>query len=274
MLNLSQSPAPIKIDPLSIVKLTTRPVHVDHRIDLNRYFAHTADGREVELPLGAWRALFKAILANPLRRLVRTRVGLELVAEGDELLVRWLDGEITNEEKRPRPATVEAAVAEMAAMGKESKPELAGRMDSAAELVLLGRVTLADGGKAQVGPYRVAAGRCTCADYEYRGDWCKHRLAARMARHLAANGFELPPARVEPTTPQITARNLALIASGAVIDEAARRERAYRESTHGARTAALRMMANGAKTLPADLARRAGLVTSDELRVTNEEEAR
>jgi hypothetical protein len=265
------------IDPLSIVKLTTRPVHVDHRIDLNRYFAHTADGREVELPLGAWRALFKAILANPLRRLVRTRVGLELVAEGDELLVRWLDGEITNEEKRPRPATVEAAVAEMAAMGKESKPELAGRMDSAAELVLLGRVTLADGGKAQVGPYRVAAGRCTCADYKYRGDWCKHRLAARMARHLAANGFELPrPATT--TTPQISAENLTLIARGQVIDNALRERAAYAQSSHGARDRALRMLGNGAKTLPADLARRAGVGGREsgryEIRNTSEEEAR
>ncbi len=69
-------------------------------------------------------------------------MGLELAAEGDELLVRWLDEEITNAEKRPRPESVEAAVGEMVAMGKASKPSLAGRLEAAGELVLAGRVVL------------------------------------------------------------------------------------------------------------------------------------
>jgi len=64
---------------------------------------------------------------------------------------------------------------------------------------------------------------------------------------------------VDEPAPQISAANRALIASGAVVDKVQRQERAYRESTHGARAAALRLMANGAKSLPADLARQAGI---------------
>lgn len=245
------------VDPLSVVKLITKPEQVDHRIDLNRYFAQTVDGQEVELPLPTWRALFKALLENPLRQLVRTRVGIELAARGDEILIRWLDPAV---EDAKRPVTIESAVAQIVAMGKDAKPDLAKRLDSAAELVLLGRVAVVDGKSAKVSVYNVTAESCECPDFIHRGGWCKHRLAVRMARHLVTNGYSLPLPHDEPVTvSQISAKDLALIASGKVIDNAIRERVAYSKSNHGARTAALRMMANGAKTLPADLALRAGI---------------
>lgn len=163
----------------------------------------------------------------------------------------------------PRPLSVAAAVDEMVGKGKASKPALAGRLDSAAVLVLGGKVTL-EGEKATVGVYRVTADFCGCNDFQYRGGWCKHRLAVRIARHLATNGFEVPTEATAPrpiatvVTPLVSPENMALIASGRVIDDSLRAQAAYRNSEHGAQTAALRMMANGSKTLPADLARRAG----------------
>lgn len=163
----------------------------------------------------------------------------------------------------PRPLSVAAAVDEMVGKGKASKPALAGRLDSAAALVLGGKVTL-EGEKATVGVYRVTADFCGCNDFQYRGGWCKHRLAVRIARHLAANRFEVPTETTAPrpiatvVTPLVSPENMALIASGRVIDDSLRAQAAYRNSEHGAQTAALRMMANGSKTLPADLARRAG----------------
>lgn len=178
-----------------------------------------------------------------------------------------------------RPATVEAAVAEMVALGKTNKPELVDRLNAAASLVLSGNVTLTDTTTAAIGPYRVTTGDpttgdptggCTCADFTYRGGWCKHRLAVRMARHLVANDFALPTSRITSRTPQISAVNQALIDSGRVIDDAIRERRAYARSVHGARTAALRMLGNGAHSLPADLARQAGIVN----REINAEEAR
>lgn len=172
---------------------------------------------------------------------------------------------------RPRPGTVGEAVGEMVAMGKANKPGLAGRLEAAAGLVLEGRVAPAGEGKALVGPYRVEAGSCTCADFLYRGGWCKHRLAVRMGRHLIEHGFELPTAQEPSPSPQISDVNRALIASGRVIDEALRRDRVYRDSPHGARDRALRMLGNGAAALPADLARRAGIV-SHGLRVTKMED--
>lgn len=231
----------------------------------------SADGVEREVPSREALGLLAALRAAGAR--------LDESVEGMGRVVRVTSDvrRATNGEKKARPATVEAAVEEMVALGKASKPELAGRLDSAAGLVLDGRVALVDGRTARVGPYRVEAGGCTCADFLYRGDWCKHRLAARMARHLVANGFELPLPRVEATTtPQVSAKNLALIASGKVIDDAIRERAAYSRSAHGARTAALRMLGNGAKTLPADLAMRAGVGGNKryEKRDTSEEETR
>ncbi|MCA9868720.1 MAG: SWIM zinc finger family protein, partial [Anaerolineales bacterium] len=179
---------------------------------------------------------------------------------------------ITNGEVIERPGTVEEAVEQMVAKGQEARPALAVRLKAAGALVREGRVEL-DGDEARLGPYTITAEGCTCRDFQYRGGWCKHRLAVRMARHLVANGFALPQAREEEPAPQISAANRALIGSGRVVDKVQRQERAYRESTHGARSAALRLMANGATTLPADLARRAG-ITNYERQVLNDDGGR
>ena len=200
--------------------------------------------------------------------------------EGWSRVVRVTRNEIrdTNEEAspavvRPRPGTVEEALSQMVTKGKANKPGLAKRLESAAGLVGDGRVALVDETEARIGPYHITAEACTCPDFVHRGGWCKHRLAVRMARHLVGNGFVLPqPAEVEKC-PTIRRGDLALIASGQVIDEARRRELAYRESGHGARDRAMRMLGNGAVTLPAELARRSG-IRNYELGITNEDGGR
>ena len=161
-----------------------------------------------------------------------------------------------------RPETVEAAVAEMVGKGKDARPALAMRLDAAGELVLNGRVLLEEE-KARIGPYFVTTDTCTCADFQNRGGWCKHRLAVRMARHLVAHDFELPQPQPVEIKSQISMANQALIASGKVIDDAIRERVAYSQSVHGSRTAALRMLGNGAKTIPTDLARRARIAKQE-----------
>jgi hypothetical protein len=78
---------------------------------------------------------------------------------------------------------------DLARKGATAKPDLAERMERAADLVEAGAVLLlADGTARVIGGrvYRVDAQRCTCDDFQHRapGGWCKHRLAVRMARAL------------------------------------------------------------------------------------------
>ncbi len=217
------------------------------------FYLQTADGREHLVSQFEW---YDALgVATRRGRVVPCGEGRFRVA-GDQ----W---PVVSEEARPRPATVEAAVAEMVARGKESQPGLGKRLDAAGALVLEGRVLLADERSARIGPYAITPEACTCADFRHRGGWCKHRLAVRMARHLARHGFAIPAAQAAGPAPQIRAKDLALIASGQVMDEALRRDRAYAASTHGARTAALRMLGNGAGSVPAELARRAGMAKDE-----------
>lgn len=151
----------------------------------------------------------------------------------------------------PLPATLEEALAEMVATGAAAKPALAGRLDSAARLVGDGLVHLEDD-EARVGPYAVTAEGCTCADFTHRGGWCKHRLAVRMARHLDAHGFVLPAQKPAAPAEQISVRNRALIASGAVIDKAQRENEAFRRSGLGAERRALNAAASGRTIAAAD----------------------
>ena len=99
-------------------------------------------------------------------------------------------------------------------------------------------------------PYTITAETCACRDFEYRGGWCKHRLAVRMARHLTAHGFALPTPQPAAPAPQISARNRALIAGGTVIDRAQRERDAFRRSGYGAEQRAINAAANG-RTIPA-----------------------
>jgi hypothetical protein len=87
-----------------------------------------------------------------------------------------------------------AAVAEIAAKAKETLPECNGRVESAVKIVLAGDVELLEGGKAKVASqsngttvYHVVNGECTCKDFpKAPSGWCKHRIAAGLAKRVAA----------------------------------------------------------------------------------------
>jgi hypothetical protein len=86
------------------------------------------------------------------------------------------------------------AVREIAAKAKETLPECTGRVDSAVKLVLAGDVELLDGGQARVASqangttqYFVVNGTCECRDFvKAPSGWCKHRIAAGLAKRVAA----------------------------------------------------------------------------------------
>lgn len=208
-----------------------------------RYTATLADGRVVALDGDGLAALLAAMKAAGVR-MVHSVEGWSRVAR--------------RAEAAPRPGTVEEAVGEMVERGTAATPALAGRLESAAGLVLGGRVVL-DGDAGRIGPYRIEAQSCTCADFRHRGGWCKHRLAVRMARHLVGHGFALPEAVEEEPRPIVTAKNRRLIESGAVIDAGQREMEGYARSGEAARRRALLAMSQGT-SLPADVARRAGIV--------------
>jgi hypothetical protein len=86
------------------------------------------------------------------------------------------------------------AVAEIAAKAKETLPACHGRVDKAVAIVLNGDVELLDGGKAKVASqsngtttYFVVNGTCECRDFpKAPSGWCKHRIAAGLAKRVAA----------------------------------------------------------------------------------------
>ena len=86
------------------------------------------------------------------------------------------------------------AVAEIAAKAKETLPECHGRVDKAVAIVLNGDVELLEGGKAKVGSqsngttqYFVVNGTCECRDFpKAPSGWCKHRIAAGLAKRVSA----------------------------------------------------------------------------------------
>ena len=209
-----------------------------------RYAAGLVDGQTVALDGNGAVALLEELRA----------AGVRLVesVEGWSRVVRVAA-------RTPRPASVEEAVAQMVARGKEGRPALGGRVEAAGELVMAGRVVF-EGETGRVGPYVIAGESCTCADFVHRGGWCKHRLAVRMARHLVRCGFELPEAVERPATPQVSEANRRLIASGAVVEGERRSLAAYLASAEAAQRRALGQLSRGAGTIAADLARRAGNV--------------
>ena len=208
-----------------------------------RYGAELADGRVVALDGNGLASLLAALRSAGVR-LVESVEGWSRVARRADV-------------PGPRPATVEEAVGQMVARGTEATPALAGRLESAAGLVLAGRVAL-DGEAGRIGPYAISSDACACADFRHRGGWCKHRLAVRMARHLVGNGFELPQAAEAALQPIVSAANRRLIESGAVLDRAQREMDGYARSGEAARRTALLAMSQG-RSLPADVARRAGI---------------
>lgn len=229
----------------SITRLRAIPVAENGRESGSRYEVETADGVVLSVAHGRYSGLWRGLLAAG-ARLRHLNLGLEMRCRGTEVAVEWPEV-ITKE--TPLPATLGEAVEEMVCKGKAARPSLAGRLDSAAQLVLDGLVLLEEDA-ARIGPYTITAETCTCRDFEYRGGWCKHRLAVRMARHVTGYGFELPVPRPAAPAPQISARNRALIAGGTVIDRAQRERDAFRRSGYGAEQRAINAAANG-RTIPA-----------------------
>jgi hypothetical protein len=86
------------------------------------------------------------------------------------------------------------AVAEIAEKAKATLPECNGRVDSAVKIVLNGDVELLPDGKAKVASqshgttlYHIVNGECSCKDYaKAPSHWCKHRIAAGLAKRAAA----------------------------------------------------------------------------------------
>src|SRR5712691_1607455 len=86
------------------------------------------------------------------------------------------------------------AVAEIAEKAKTTLPECNGRVDSAVKIVLAGDVELQADGTARVASqsngttkYFVVNGECSCPDFvKAPSNWCKHRIAAGIAKRVAA----------------------------------------------------------------------------------------
>jgi hypothetical protein len=94
----------------------------------------------------------------------------------------------------PARQAFRAAVAEIAGKAKETLPDCNGRVDKAVAIVLNGDVELLEGGKAKVASqsngttqYFVVNGTCECRDFpKAPSGWCKHRIAAGLAKRVAA----------------------------------------------------------------------------------------
>ena len=82
------------------------------------------------------------------------------------------------------------AVSEIAEKAKATLPECNGRVDKAVAIVLAGDVELLPDGKAKVASqsngttaYFVVNGTCECKDFaKAPSGWCKHRIAAGLAK--------------------------------------------------------------------------------------------
>src|SRR2546427_8903381 len=113
------------------------------------------------------------------------------------------------------------AVAEIAAKAKETLPECNGRVDKAVAIVLNGDVELLPDGKAKVASrsngttaYFVVNGTCECRDFvKAPSGWCKHRIAAGLAKRVAARvraPLDAPATDQAPAASESTAVQAAL----------------------------------------------------------------
>ena len=90
----------------------------------------------------------------------------------------------------PARTAFREAVAEIAEKAKITLPDCVGRVDSAVKIVLNGDVELLPDGTAKVASqsngttkYFIVNGECTCKDYPKAPSfWCKHRIAAGLAK--------------------------------------------------------------------------------------------
>lgn len=131
----------------------------------------------------------------------------------------------------PARQAFRAAVAEIAAKAKETLPECHGRVDKAVAIVLNGDVELLEGGKAKVGSqangitqYFVVNGTCECRDFpKAPSGWCKHRIAAGLAKRVAARvraPLDAPANGQAPAASALTAGQAAPASTSPPLPEA------------------------------------------------------
>ena len=121
----------------------------------------------------------------------------------------------------PARQAFRTAVTAIAAKAKETLPECNGRVDKAVAIVLAGDVELLEGGKAKVASqsngttaYFVVNGTCECRDFvKAPSGWCKHRIAAGLAKRVAARvraPLDAPATDQAPAASESTAVQAAL----------------------------------------------------------------
>lgn len=156
-----------------------------------------------------------------------------------------------------QPAPAEHPAYGLARRGAEAKPELAGRMMAAAELVEAGEIEIHGANEWNVigtarGSYSITETSCTCFDHQYRGGWCKHRLAVRMARSLGVTETAVDPSSAIPAE---AIRQAEELARRQRVEEAqyqrAQQFRNYCNSAEGARRYVLKAYGNGATSAAA-----------------------
>src|SRR5262245_21774270 len=120
------------------------------------------------------------------------------------------------------------AVAEIAEKAKATLPECNGRVDKAVAIVLAGDVELLPDGKAKVASqsngttqYFVVNSECQCKDYpKAPSNWCKHRIAAGLAKRAyplaktklnAATAPQNGRAEHQPTREQLQGTTVAAL---------------------------------------------------------------
>ena len=137
----------------------------------------------------------------------------------------WESDTWTHNGDNPARTAWREAVSEIAAKAKATLPECNGRVEKAVQIVLNGDVELLEGGKAKVASqsngttqYFVVNGTCECRDFaKAPSGWCKHRIAAGMAKRAyplakakleaGANGQTTPasqPAPAQPSAPTVS----------------------------------------------------------------------
>src|SRR2546427_5689175 len=127
-------------------------------------------------------------LASVPRYVMRSGVLQDIVAQ-----FSW-DDIASKDFGNPARTAWREAVAEIAEKAKVTLPDCVGRVDSAVKIVLAGDVELLEGTKAKVASqsngttvYHVVNGECTCKDFPRApSGWCKHRIAAGLAKRIGA----------------------------------------------------------------------------------------
>ena len=124
----------------------------------------------------------------------------------------WENDTWTHNGDNPTRQIWRDAVAEIAEKAKTTLPECNGRIDSAVKIVLNGDVELLPDGKAKVASqshgttlYHIVNGECSCKDYaKAPSHWCKHRIAAGLAKRARALAKAKLEQQSNGTTPPAT----------------------------------------------------------------------